>query len=303
MAHPGIDVIRQLLGTRSTEAVDLLERRANLAALAGSPPAPDGVAVEAIELAGRRAERLVPAGAPADRAVIYLHGGGYCSGSIDTHRAIAGALALAAGIEVVNLDYRLAPEHPFPAALDDVLAAFDALGTSGALGQRRLALAGDSAGGGLALAAAVALRDREAAVPAAVVGFSPWTDLTQTSASMAALADRDPMVTKEVLDPMASAYLAGADPRAPLASPRFAELGGLPPLHLNVGSDETLLDDTSVLAERARAAGVEVQVRVWPEMIHVFQAFPAELVPEAAESIAAAAAFLAHHLTPPKLRS
>src|SRR5690606_5482452 len=127
MAHPGIDVIRQLLGDTRHAETTLLERRANLAALAGAPPAPDGVAVEVIELAERPAERLTPAGAPDDRVVLYLHGGGYCSGSLDTHRGLAGALALASGCAVVTLDYRLAPEEPFPAALNDALLAFDQL--------------------------------------------------------------------------------------------------------------------------------------------------------------------------------
>lgn len=290
MAHPGIDVIRQLLGGSRSDTTDLVARRADLEALAGSPPPPAGVTAEVIELADRPAERLVPEGAADDRVIIYLHGGGYCSGSINTHRGVAGALAKAAGVTVVNLDYRLAPEHPFPAALNDVLLAFDQLAPA------RIALAGDSAGGGLALAAAVALRDRGGATPAAVVGFSPWADLTQSSASMAALEAIDPMVTKAVLDPMADAYLAGTDARTPLASPLFADLAGLPPIRIDVGSDETLLDDSTAFADQAAAAGVEVTIQVWPEMIHVFQAFPAELVPEAARSIAACGTFLAAHL-------
>lgn len=290
MAHPGIDVIRQLLGDTRSETTDLIERRAGLEALAGSPPPPAGVTAEVIELADCPAERLVPEGAAEGRFILYLHGGGYCSGSIDTHRGVAGALARAAGVTVVNLGYRLAPEDPFPAALNDVLLAFDQLAPA------RIALAGDSAGGGLALAAAIALRDRGGATPAAVVGFSPWTDLTQSSRSMAALEDRDPMVTKAVLDPMAEAYLAGTDARTELASPLFADPSGLPPIRIDVGSDETLLDDSTVFADQAAAAGVEVTIQIWPEMIHVFQAFPAELVPEAAESIDAAGAFLAAHL-------
>lgn len=290
MAHPGIDIIRQLLGDTRSETTDLIERRAGLEALAGSPPPPDGVTAEVIELAERPAERLVPDGAPEGRVIIYLHGGGYCSGSINTHRGVAGALARAAGVTVANLGYRLAPEDPFPAALNDVLLAFDQLAPA------RIALAGDSAGGGLALASAIALRDRGGATPAAVVGFSPWTDLTQSSSSMSALEDLDPMVTKAVLDPMAHAYLAGSDARTELASPLFADPVGLPPIRIDVGSDETLLDDSTVFAEQAAAAGVDVTIQIWPEMIHVFQAFPAELVPEAAESVAAAGAFLAQHL-------
>ena len=154
MAHPGIDVIRQLLGDTRHQESPLLERRANLAELASSPPAPDGVAVEVIELADRVAERLTPAGAPEGEVILYLHGGSYSAGSPDTHRGLAGSVAAAAGRTVVVLDYRLAPEDPFPAGLHDALLAFDQLAPA------RIALAGDSAGGGLAAATALALRDR-----------------------------------------------------------------------------------------------------------------------------------------------
>ena len=223
--------------------------------------------------------------------VLYLHGGGYCSGSLDTHRGVAGSLALTSGITVVNLDYRLAPEDPFPAALNDALLAFDQLAP------QRVAIAGDSAGGGLALATALALRDRGGARPLALALFSPWTDLTQTASTYGTRAELDPMVSRGVLDLMADGYLAGTDPRTTLASPLFADLDDLPPMHIDVGDHEVLLDDSTTLAERAAEAGVDVAIRVWPEMIHVFQAFPPELVPEAAESLAAAGAFLAARLT------
>lgn len=288
MAHPGIDVIRTLLGETRNEARDVLQRRADLAALAGSPPPPDGVAVTTMTLAGRRAERLVPADAAADEGptILYLHGGGYVSGSIDTHRGVAGALALAAGLPVVTLDYRLGPEDPFPAALDDAVGAFDELG------DRPIAIVGDSAGGGLALATSVRLRDRGGATPFALALFSPWVDLTQTAGSMTEREAIDPMVSATTLQLMADAYLGGADPEDPGASPLFADLAGLPPMRIDVGTDEVLHDDSTRLAERAAAAGVPVELQVWPDMIHVFQAFPAELVPEAAASIAAAAAFV-----------
>lgn len=291
MTHPGIDVIRQVLGSDRTDEADLVTRRENLAALAGSPPPPDGVTAERIELADRAAERLTPPTPADDAVVLYLHGGGYCSGSLDTHRGVAGSLALAAGITVVSLDYRLAPEEPFPAALNDALLAFDQLAPA------RTAIAGDSAGGGLAVATALALRDRGGAQPLALALFSPWTDLTQTAASYDTRAEADPMVSRGVLSLMADGYLAGTDPRTTLASPLFADLTDLPPMHIDVGDAEVLLDDSTVLAERARAAGVDVAIRIWPEMIHVFQAFPPSMVPEAAESLAAAGAFLAAHLT------
>lgn len=290
MAHPGIEIIRQVLGTDRTEETDLVQRRANLAALAGEPPAPTGIALERIELAERPAERLTPPDAAADAVILYLHGGGYCSGSLDTHRGIAGSLALAAGTTVVNLDYRLAPEHPFPAALNDALLAFDQLAPA------RVAIAGDSAGGGLAVATALALRDRAGAQPLALALFSPWTDLTQTAGSYDTRSAADPIVSRPVLQEMADAYLAGTDPHTTLASPLFADLGHLPPMHIDVGDDEILLDDSTSLAERVVAAGGQAEVRIWPDMVHVFQAFPPEMVPEATESLAAAGTFLARHL-------
>jgi monoterpene epsilon-lactone hydrolase len=290
MAHPGIDVIRQLLGDTRKQESTILERREGLAALAGSAPPPDGVTLEVIELADRTAERLTPAGAPDDRVVLYLHGGAYTAGSPDTHRGLAGALALASGRTVVVLDYRLAPEDPFPAGLNDALLAFDQLAPA------RVALAGDSAGGGLAAATALALRDRGGAQPVAVGLISPWADLTQSAGSYTSRADVDPMLTAEVLTQSAGAYLAGTDPRTPYASPVFGDLSGLPPVRVDVGSDEVLFDDSQHLVDGVLAAGGSAELREWPEMIHVFQAFPPDLVPEAAEAVTALGSFLAAHL-------
>ncbi|HWJ63128.1 MAG TPA: alpha/beta hydrolase [Acidimicrobiales bacterium] len=289
MAHPGIDVIRQLLGDTRQQESTILERRQGLADLAGSPPAPDGVAVEAIELADRRAERLTPDGAPDGEVVLYLHGGAYTAGSPDTHRGLAGALALASGRTVVVLDYRLAPEDPFPAGLNDALLAFDQLAPA------RIALAGDSAGGGLSAATALALRDRDGAQPVAVALISPWADLTQSAGSYDSRGDVDPMLTAATLTQSAEAYLAGTDARTAYASPVFADLAGLPPVRVDVGSDEVLFDDSQALVDGIVAAGGDAVLVEWTDMIHVFQAFPPDLVPEAAQSVAAMGAFLARH--------
>lgn len=291
MTHPGIAIVHELLGDSRLQPATIEERRAGLEAMTGAQPAPEGVSVEVIELAGRPAERLTPDAGALDGAVLlYLHGGGYVSGSPGTHRTYAGNLALQAGVEVITLDYRLAPEDPFPSGLNDALLAFDQLAP------RRVAIAGDSAGGGLTLAAAVALRDRGGAMPVALLLVSPWTDLTQTATSYETRAEVDPMLSAASLTEMADAYLAGADPRSPLASPFFAELDGLPPTRIDVGDSEVLLDDSAVLAERLREAGVAVELQVWDEMIHVFPAFPPELLPEAAEAQAAQATFLTTHL-------
>ena len=230
-----------------------------------------------------------------ERAVLYLHGGGYCIGSIATHRNLGGLLAIAVGSPVVLLDYRLAPEHPFPAAVDDALAAYQDLLDRG-IQADHIAVAGDSAGGGLVVALLVAARDADLPLPAAAVCLSPWVDLSQSAPSYAALVNLDPMVTKAGLDLMAAAYLDGTDPTAPLASPLHADLSGLPPLRIEVGEDEVLLDDAVRLHERARARGVDAELVRWPDLVHVFQAFPPELVPEAAESIAGIGRYLAKHL-------
>jgi acetyl esterase/lipase len=291
MTHPGIEIVRQLLGDSRLQPSTLAERREGLAQMTGPQPAPDGVVVEGIELADRPAERLTPeVVAIPDAVVLYLHGGGYTSGSPQTHRTYAGNLAKGTGVPVVTLDYRLAPEDPFPAGLNDALLAFDQLAPA------RIAIAGDSAGGGLALATAVALRDRDAARPAALLLVSPWTDLTQSSPAYELKADEDPMLTAASLTQMSDAYLAGTDPRTPLASPLFADHADLPPTRIDVGSAEVLLDDSTVLAASLRDAGVPVELQVWDEMIHVFPAFPPEILPEAAEAIAAQVAFLVHHL-------
>ncbi len=231
--------------------------------------------------------------------MLYLHGGGYCTGSLDTHRGLAGRMATAAGCPVVTLDYRLAPEHPYPAALSDALAAYRELLALGA-NPRQLAIAGDSAGGGLTMAVLLALRDEGSPLPAAGVCLSPWVDLTQTAASYDSLGPRDPMITRAGLDLFAEAYLAGTPASSPLASPLFADdLSGLPPVLVEVGECEVLVDDATGLARRLADAGGNATLTVWPDLIHVFQAFPGSVLPEADQSIAAVGSFLSLHLSRP----
>jgi phosphinothricin tripeptide acetyl hydrolase len=204
--------------------------------------------------------------------VLYLHGGGYVIGSPRSHRHLAAAIARAAGTAVLLADYRLAPEHPFPAALDDAVAAYQWLLGHG-LAPGRIVVAGDSAGGGLTVATLLALRDRGLPRPAGGVCISPWVDLTCSGATYATKAAVDPIVTRESVAMMAQAYAGAGDPKAPLLSPLYADLRGLPPLLVQVGSDEVLLDDALGLGERARAAGVDVTVEEWPAMIHVWHWF------------------------------
>ncbi|OHV29121.1 MULTISPECIES: alpha/beta hydrolase [Pseudofrankia] len=234
------------------------------------------------------------AGADGGTVLLYLHGGGYAIGSARTGARLAVLLARRAGTKAVSLDYRLAPEHPFPAAVDDALAAYRELLDSG-IGPDRVAVAGDSAGGGLAVAALVAVRDAGLPQPAAAVVLSPWTDLTLAGASLRTKQGIDPLFTRERLGTLADWYLAGHDPSDPLASPVLADLSGLPPLLAQVGSHEILLDDAVRLAGQAGAHDVDVTLEVWPGVPHVFQNFTGAL-DEADEALDRAGRFLSRHL-------
>ncbi|MCC6381353.1 MAG: alpha/beta hydrolase [Dehalococcoidia bacterium] len=265
------------------------EMRAGMEAMLASPIAAD-VTCTRLDCDGVPAEWIAAPGTELERAVLYLHGGGYVLGSVTTHRDLCARLSRAAGCRVLALDYRLAPEHPFPAAVEDAVAAHRWLLHQG-FSPGRLAIAGDSAGGGLAVAALVALRERGVALPAAGVCLSPWADLAMTGDSLQARAALDPVVQTAGVAAMAVAYLAGADPRSPLASPLYADLQGLPPLLIQVGMFETLFDDAARLDARARCDGVEVRFRPWDEMVHVWHLFAA-MLPEAQEAIEEAGAFI-----------
>ena len=295
MGNTNIELIREIVAASGLGAGSIEDQRVGMEATAGSMPAPDGVAIETVTIAGRPAEWVVPRAGTSDRVVLYLHGGGYCVGSIVTHRNLVSRLALAYGGRVLNFDYRLAPEHPFPAAVDDAVGAYRELLDSG-IEPGQVAIAGDSAGGGLTVASLVAIRQQGLPQPGAGVCLSPWVDLTQSAATYVSRAEVDPMVTKDGLDLMAAAYLGDASLNEPLASPLFADLAGLAPLLVHVGDAEVLLDDALALRDTARAAGVDVTFELWPEMIHVFQAFPPELLPESELSIVAVAEFLDQRL-------
>ena len=226
-------------------------------------------------------------GEPARTALLYLHGGGFVACSPRTHRPITGWFARH-GFRVFVPDYRLAPEHPFPAAVDDAVAAWRAFrgASSGPW-----VVAGDSAGGTLSLAMMLALKNQGAALPGAAALFSPATDLAGTGPSLQSNARRDAMFRGDAVRHLAAAYLDGADPRTPLASPLYGDLAGLPPMLIHVGEREILRDDSTRLAERAREAGVTVELEVWPVVPHVWQ-FAHAILPEARRSLTAAADFL-----------
>lgn len=248
---------------------------------------PSGIRSQRAVVGGIPGEWLRPAPA-TDATLLYLHGGAYFACSALTHRPITAGFAQR-GLQVFAAEYRLAPEHPFPAAIDDAVAAYRGLIASG-ISASNLTIAGDSAGGGLALATLLALRDAGDALPAAAVLFSPWTDLAATGPSLVINSRRDAMFSGEGVDAAGQVYLNGADPRHPLASPVYAEMHGLPPLLLHTGSYETLLDDSTRVVERARQAGASVQFRTWPVVPHVWQLFG--FLPEAKQSLDAAALFL-----------
>ena len=264
--------------------------RENMERMTRAMELPADVATEAVLAGGVPAEWVSTPGAADDRVVLYLHGGAYVVGSVNTHRDLAGRISRASGARVLNVDYRLAPEHPHPAAVDDATAAYRWL-VAGGHAASRLAIAGDSAGGGLTVATLVALRDQGQPLPSAGVCFSPWVDLEGVGESMVTRAAADPMVQREHLVRMAKLYLGGLPPRTPLAAPLYADLSGLPPLYIQVGTAETLLDDSTRLAERARKAGVEVTLELWDDMIHVFQAF-AMMLPEGQQAIDKIGTFL-----------
>ena len=265
------------------ESPTVADMRAGFEQIAAALPVAPDVKCEPAKAGGVPAEWVTAPGADSGRAILYLHGGGYVIGSLNTHRAFAGMLSRAAQARVLVIDYRLAPEHPHPAAVDDSVAAYRWMLSSG-LSASRIAVGGDSAGGGLTVATLVAIRDGAMPTPAAGVCLSPWIDLEALGESMTTRSEADPIVQKPALLQMAAMYLGGKNPRTPLAAPLYADLSGLPPMLIQVGTSETLLDDAMRLAERARKAGVNVTYEPWEGMIHVWQIF-APMLDEGAQAI------------------
>lgn len=270
------------------------ERRQRLDGLGRTLGAPNDARLELIDIRGVPAEWSITPSAEARRAVLYLHGGGYMAGSIVSHRYVAVEIGRAAHARTLALGYRLAPEHIYPAQLEDALAAYQFLRDQG-FEPGAIAVAGDSAGANLALSLLLALRERGLKLPACGWLISPWTDLTASGETMQSKASVDPMISKPYLLELAQAFAGSVDFADPRISPQFADLSGLPPLLIQVGSDETLLDDAVALAGRVGAAGVPVTLEVWPDMIHAFPMF----FPQVAASRRAteqAGAFLRRHL-------
>lgn len=287
--------VRELLASEpDRKTMNLADARAAFDAQGRQFPLPDGISIEETTVNGVPSFRFRPANAATDAAMLYLHGGGYMVGSPISHRHLIAGIAVATGLPVLAPDYRLGPEHPFPAAVEDAAAAYESLLHQG-FAANRLVIGGDSAGGGLALATMLALRERGLPLPAAGICLSPWVDLTNEADSYETRAAFDPILTRSRLNEMAAAYLQGQEPRAPLASPLFADLAGLPPLLIHAGTDEVLLDDALNFDARARAAGVETTLEVWDEMIHVWHYFH-PLLAEGRDALARIGAFVRAHL-------
>lgn len=255
--------------------------------------AADDIQVESVTVAGRAAEWVRAPGVQSGKAILYLHGGGYVMGSINTHRSMVGEISRAAQAAALLVDYRLAPEDPFPAAVEDGVAAYRWLLEQGFKPQN-LSIAGDSAGGGLALATLVSARDQGLPMPASAVPISPWSDLTCTNESYKTRAEADPMIAPSGINKMAGRYLGTADAKHPYASPNFASLAGFPPLLIHVGRDEVLLDDSIKLDQKAKADGVSSTLEIWDDMIHVWHAFH-PMLPEGKQAIVRVGEFMRGH--------
>jgi len=278
MAESEIDAVRALL-TSKPRPVGWAARRARLDEVAAVWPVAEDVILEAVNAGGPAGEFSIAPGSDPSKALLFFHGGGYCSGSIVSHRRMVTEAGRASGARTLAVGYRLAPEHPYPAALEDALAAWRFLRESGCEAGR-IVVGGDSAGAGLTLALLLHLREAGEALPACAWLVSPWTDLTMSGDTLAAKDADDPLIHKAYLEELAAAYVpAGTDRRDPRLSPLFANLAGLPPLLVQVGSEETLLADATRSAEAAGAARVAVTLEIWPRMIHAWPLWNARLEP------------------------
>lgn len=231
-----------------------------------------GLKREPFKINSIKAEWISPKRVNAKKVLLFFHGGGYAGGSIQTHRALAGQIVKQAGVRGLLIDYRLAPEHPYPAAVEDAVAAYQWLLESG-YHASDIALGGDSAGGGLCIGTLLYLRDHHLPLPACAFALSPWLDHTLTGESYHSKKHEDPMLVNEGFPLWSKNYLGDADPRSPYASPIFHELKGLPPIYIQVGDAEMLLDDSVRFAEKAKAEGVDMLLEIYPGKFHVFNAF------------------------------
>ncbi|PYJ89788.1 MAG: alpha/beta hydrolase [Verrucomicrobia bacterium] len=294
MAQSEIEAVRALLSSKP-RPVGWLERRKRLDDVGSVWPVADDVKLEAVDVSGLQGEWSIVPGSEPSRVLMFFHGGGYCSGSIVSHRRMVTEAGRAGGMRTLAVAYRLAPEHPFPAAYDDALTAWRFLRNQG-IPPARIAVGGDSAGAGLAIALIGQLRDAHEERPGCAWLVSPWTNLTMSGSTFATKDGVDPIIHKEYLNELANAYLpTGIDGKDPRVSPLYADLTSFPPLLIQVGSAETLLDDATRFASAAGAMDVPVTLEIWPHMIHAWHLWNAHLEP-GRRALANAGAFIRAHL-------
>jgi len=295
MASPQLQTIIKMLRERpSTPSATPSESRAAFENVANIFKVPADVTRTKVDADGVRAEWISAPNSTDAATIFYVHGGGYAIGSVNTHAEMVSRISRASGARALSIDYRLAPEYPFPAGLDDALTAYRWLLKEG-VDPQGIVIGGDSAGGGLALATLLALRDAGDPLPAAAVLLSPWTDLEGTGESRVTRREADPMINPDLEAVGAKQYAGTHDLDNPLISPLKANLSGLPPMLVQVGDAEVLLDDSTRLVERAKAAGVDATIEVWDEMIHVFQFFGAMLA-EAGQATDKLGTFIREHV-------
>jgi monoterpene epsilon-lactone hydrolase len=287
------EIAPQFMGT------SIEHQRATYDGIGAQAEMPAGLMVARANLAGVPLEYLTPT-LRERRVILHVHGGGFSTGSCESHRALAGRIGMACRARVVLPEYRLAPEHPFPAGLDDLLAVYRALLSNGTQPEQ-IIIVGDSAGGGLAVSLVLRAREAGLPMPRALVLLSPWLDLTCSGESMQTRAEVDPLVTHELLEQYSDAYLAGADPTHPLLSPLEAELVDLPPMLIQVGDQEILLSDAERMFERAQAAGVEVEFEAYANLWHLWHLF-ATMLPDAVEAIDRIGAYVDSRFATPAMR-
>jgi epsilon-lactone hydrolase len=294
MAQSEIDAVRALLSSKP-RPIGWPERRKRLEEVGAVWPVADDVKFTAVDVKGVLGEYSVVPGSDPSRVLMFFHGGGYCSGSIQSHRRLVTEAGRAARMRTLAIGYRLAPEHPFPAAYDDALTAWQFLRKDG-IAAAHIAIGGDSAGAGLTLGLIDRLRDGHEELPACAWLISPWTDLTMSGSTLASKAPVDPLIHKEYLNELADAYLpAGIDRKDPRVSPLYADFRNFPPTLIQIGSNETLLDDATRLTARAGEADVAVTLEIWPHMIHAWPLWNAHLE-DGRRALANAGAFIRTHL-------
>lgn len=287
-------IVKKMLRKVMPKEIDIRLRRNKIDELSKKASIPKNINFQQIQLGGVKAEWAFLEGSPKDKAIVYLHGGGYCLGSITSYRYFTSRLAKETGIRTLCVEYSLAPENPFPAALEDVISVYRSLLSKGII-SKNIVLIGDSAGGGLCLAVTIALRDNKEDLPAAMALFSPLTDITLSAKSYITNAKKDPLVSLDDQKILVEAYASGQDTKNPLISPRFGNFEGFPPILIHTGTDEVLIEDSLNVVETARRDKVEVTFKLWKDMFHVFTIFPT-YTPEGKKSLKEVAAYIKQYL-------